>query len=105
MNNNQLQSLKKLHEQYQKNCSENALYGSNEYCEFSIYEHKDNSIDKNITVVINEIYDYTDDMIPKTRLTNSIIIENGEVLNLEAIINRSEIVSYLNNLTKIKLEL
>jgi hypothetical protein len=105
MNNNQLQSLKILHEQYKKNCSQNALYGSSEYCEFNVYEHIDNDIDKNITVVINEIYDYTEDMIPKTRLSNKMILENGEVINLEAVINKSEIVSYLNNLTKIKLEL
>jgi hypothetical protein len=44
-------------------------------------------------------------MIPKTRLSNKMILENGEVINLEAVINKSEIVSYLNNLTKIKLEL
>ena len=57
--------------------------------------------DKNITIVRVEIYDLTQDFIPKTRTIHNLIEPNGNIMFLEDLLSHSEIVDYLEVLTKI----
>lgn len=94
-------ALDDLFEDHKLNCYKNQSYGSAEYCQFVAYENKTNLDDKNITVVRVEIYDLTEDYIPKTKIINNIIEPNGTVLFLNDILTKNEIVDYLEILTKI----
>lgn len=87
---------------HQKMCSKTALYGSHKYCSFIVYENKKNVEDNNITIIEQEIYNLTDDMIPETSINNKLIEPNGNVLFLDDFMDETEIVTYLNQLTKIE---
>jgi len=66
------------------------------------YENKtNNGRDKNLTVVRVEIYDLTQDYIPKTKIINNLIEPSGNVMFLEDFLSETEIVEYLEVLTKI----
>lgn len=101
MTNEQKKALDELYEYHKTNCYDNQGYGSAEYCQFVAYENKNNERDKNITIVRVEIYDLTQDYIPKTKIINNIIEPNGNVMFLEDFFTETEIVDYLQILTKI----
>jgi hypothetical protein len=101
MTQEQRLALDDLFEDHKLNCYQNQAYGSAEYCQFVAYENKVNPNDTNITVVRVEIYDLTEDYIPKTKIINNIIEPNGNVLFLNHILTKNEIVEYLEILTKI----
>ena len=87
---------------HQKMCSNTALYGSHKYCSFYVYENRNNLQDNNITIIEQEIYNLTDDMIPETSINNILVEPDGNVLYLEDFMNETEMVTYLNQLTKIE---
>ena len=101
MTQEQRLALDDLFEDHKLNCYQNQAYGSAEYCQFVAYENKVNPNDTNITVVRVEIYDLTEDYIPKKKIINNIIEPNGNVLFLNHILTKNEIVEYLEILTKI----
>lgn len=101
MTNEQKIALDELYEYHKISCYENQAYGSGEYCQFVAYENKTNQRDKNITVVRVEIYDLTQDYIPKTKIINNLIEPDGNVMFLEDFFTETEIVDYLQILTKI----
>lgn len=101
MTQEQRLALDDLFEDHKLNCYQNQAYGSAEYCQFVAYENKVNPNDTNITVVRVEIHDLTEDYIPKTKIINNIIEPNGNVLFLNHILTKNEIVEYLEILTKI----
>ncbi len=101
MTEEQKLALDDLFEDHKLNCYKNQSYGSAEYCQFVAYENKTNERDKNITVVRVEIYDLTQDYIPKTKIINNLIEPNGNVMFLEDFFTETEIVDYLEILTKI----
>jgi len=87
---------------HQKMCIETALYGSHRYCSFIVYENKKNVEDNNITIIEQKIYNLTDDMIPETSIINRLIEPNGNVLFFDDFMDETEMVTYLNKLTKIE---
>lgn len=100
----QREVLENMFEEHQLHCYNNISYGSQEYCQFIAYENKtNNGMDKNITVVRVEIYDLTEDYIPKTKVINNIIEPNGNIMFLEDFLTEKEIVDYLQVLTKINM--
>ena len=91
-----------LYENHKKHCYENSSYGSAQYCQFIVFQNNTNKgRDKNITIVRVEIYDLTQDFIPKTRTIHNLIEPNGNIMFLEDLLSNSEIVEYLEVLTKI----
>ncbi len=101
MTEEQKLALDDLFEDHKLNCYKNHSYGSAEYCQFVAYENKTNERDKNITVVRVEIYDLTQGYIPKTKIINNLIEPSGNVMFLEDFFTETEIVDYLEILTKI----
>jgi hypothetical protein len=102
MTDEQKIALDDLFEDHKLNCYQNQSYGSAEYCQFVAYENKtNNGRDKNLTVVRVEIYDLTQDYIPKTKIINNLIEPSGNIMFLEDFLSETEIVEYLEVLTKI----
>lgn len=101
----QKESLLQLFGSHKEHCYDNSTYGSSEYCQFVAFENNTNKgIDKNITVVRVEIYDLTQDNIPKTKIIHNLIKPNGNIMFLEDFLSHSEIVDYLKVLTKISMD-
>ena len=101
MTEEQKLALDDLFEDHKLNCYQNQAFGSGEYCQFIAYENKTNERDKNITVVRVEIYDLNEDYIPKTKIINNLIEPSGNIMFLEDFFSETEIVDYLQILTKI----
>ena len=100
----QIQTIKALYEDYKKHLYDNSSYGSERYCQFIIFENNVNKEDNNITVVTVEIYDLSQEGIPKTKTIHRQIDIKGEIQNLGYIMSNTKIIDYLQVCTKIKID-
>ena len=100
----QIQTIKALNEDYKKHIYDNSSYGSERYCQFIIFENNVNKEDTNITIVTVEIYDLSQEGIPKTKTIHKQIDMNGDIKNLEQILTNKKIIEYLEVCTKIKVD-
>ena len=100
----QIQTLKALYEDYKKHLYDNSSYGSERYCQFIIFENNVNKEDNNITIVTVEIYDLSQEGIPKTKTIHKQIDINGDIENLSYIMSNNKIIDYLQVCTKIKID-
>jgi len=100
----QIQTIKALYEDYKKHLYDNSSYGSERYCQFIIFENSANKEDDNITIVTVEIYDLSQEGIPKTETIHKQIDINGNIENLSYIMSNNKIIDYLQVCTKIKID-
>jgi hypothetical protein len=104
MTEEQTQTLKALYEDYKKHLYDNSSYGSERYCQFIVFENNANKEDNNITIVTVEIYDLSQEGIPKTETIHKQIDINGDIKDLDQILTNKKIIEYLEVCTKIKLD-
>jgi hypothetical protein len=104
MTEEQTQTLKALYEDYKKHLYDNSSYGSERYCQFIVFENNVNKEDNNITIVTVEIYDLSQEGIPKTKTVHKQIVINGDIENLGYIMSNKDIIDYLQVCTKIKID-
>ena len=100
----QIQTIKALYEDYKKHLYDNSSYGSERYCQFIVFENNANKEDNNITIVTVEIYDLSQEGIPKTKTIHKQIDINGSIENLGYIMSNKDIIDYLQVCTKIKID-
>ena len=100
----QIQIIKALYEDYKKHLYDNSSYGSERYCQFIVFENNANKEDNNITIVTVEIYDLSQEGIPKTKTIHKQIDINGSIENLGYIMSNKDIIDYLQVCTKIKVD-
>ena len=100
----QIQTIKALYEDYKKHLYDNSSYGSDRYCQFIVFENNANKEDNNITIVTVEIYDLSQEGIPKTKTIHKQIVINGDIENLSYIMSNNKIIDYLQVCTKIKVD-
>ena len=100
----QIQTIRSLYEDYKKHLYDNSSYGSERYCQFIVFENNANKDDNNITIVTVEIYDLSQEGIPKTETTHKQIDIKGEIQNLAYIMSNKDIIDYLQVCTKIKID-
>ena len=100
----QIKTIKYLYEDYKKHLYDNSSYGSERYCQFIVFENNSNKEDNNITIVTVEIYDLSQEGIPKTKTIHKQIDINGSIENLGYIMSNENIIDYLQVCTKIKID-
>ena len=100
----QIKTIKSLYEDYKKHLYDNSSYGSERYCQFIVFENNSNKEDNNITIVTVEIYDLSQEGIPKTKTIHKQIDINGSIENLGYIMSNENIIDYLQVCTKIKID-
>ena len=100
----QIQTIKALYEDYKKHLYDNSSYGSERYCQFIVFENNTNKEDYNITIVTVEIYDLSQEGIPKTKIIHKQIDIKGDIENLGYIMSNKDIIDYLQVCTKIKID-
>ena len=100
----QIKTIKSLYEDYKKHLYDNSSYGSERYCQFIVFENNSNKEDNNITIVTVEIYDLSQEGIPKTKTIHKQIDINGSIENLGYIMSNKDIIDYLQVCTKIKID-
>jgi len=104
MTEQQTQTLKGLYEDYKKHLYDNSSYGSERYCQFIVFENNANKEDNKITIVTVEIYDLSQEGIPKTKTIHKQIDINGGIENLSYIMSNKDIIDYLQVCSKIKVD-
>ena len=100
----QIQIIKALYEDYKKHLYDNSSYGSERYCQFIVFVNKANKEDNNITIITVEIYDLSQEGIPKTKTIHKQIDIKGDIKNLDQILTNKKIIEYLEVCTKIKVD-
>jgi hypothetical protein len=100
----QIQTIKALYEDYKKHLYDNSSYGSERYCQFIVFVNNANKEDNNVTIVTVEIYDLSQEGIPKTKTIHKQIDINCDIENLGYTMSNKNIIDYLQVCTKIKID-
>lgn len=101
MTQEQHDKVKILFEEFKLRCESYSGFGDDDDCGFSVYENQKNPLDNNIIIRSSFISGLSDNFEPFYEIVNMVIQENGEAVNLSALMNANEKMDYLNGLTKI----
>lgn len=97
MNEKQKESISRIRKEFEDNCLENEIYGSPKICSFVLMKSPDVS-DQSITVFWTKITGLSEEMIPESELVYYNINKEGNVVNLNMLLNFTEMNGYVSKL-------
>lgn len=101
----QKSKVAELYDAYLANIKQYEIFGSKDYCMFSVYENKVMPSDPFITVEWTMIDGLNDYNLPYTRTSTLVIDEDGNIYDTQAMNEvfktESDIAKYVRRLTKI----
>jgi hypothetical protein len=103
MTREQSNKIEILFDEFKERCKSYSGFGDDDDCSFEIYQNDKNPLDKNIVIRSSFVSGLSDNFEPFHEILNLIVQENGDTVNLSAVLNANQRMEYLNSLTKIYL--
>jgi hypothetical protein len=97
MNQKQKDIVEGFRKEYLDNCVENEIFGSQKICSFRIMTPT-READASVTILWNKITGLSNDMIPESVLLSYNITADGNVVNMDDILNFKQLNTYLAGL-------